>query len=413
MNPASLNDPAVESAASESWIESLRALPQPVWVVFVGSFINRIGTFVIPFLTLHVSKLGVPDSQVGVPLALYGVGALFASVFGGHLADSIGRRNTISLSMFSSAVTMVGLAFCSTAAQIWIMAGVAGFATELYRPASSALLADLVPESRRVMAFAGYRWFINAGWAVGPILGGYLAAHSYFLLFICDAMTALIYGAMAWFLLPQLRVGARPGLGVLSRAIPDMAKAMKVAFSVLPFARFWLANFCIALVFTQMSATLGLETQEAGFDERFYGLVLALNGILIVFIELPVSGLTRRFPPESTIATGFLLMGLGFGGLAWWTTAPGFFICMTVFTIGEMIGLPVAMAYVAKLAPQELRGRYMGVFGLSFTIALAVAPSVGVWVRNSVGSPFWLGVGALGVTGAMLMWWPVTPDPGA
>ena len=111
----------------ESWLATLRSLPRAAWVVFVGTFINRIGTFVIPFLTLHVTKLGVPENLVGLPLAGYGVGALISSVVGGHLADSIGRRNSIALSMFLAAVSMVSMVFATGFIALIALAALTGF----------------------------------------------------------------------------------------------------------------------------------------------------------------------------------------------------------------------------------------------------------------------------------------------
>jgi MFS family permease len=130
---------------------TLKAFPRPVWIVFLGVFINRFGTFVIPFLALHMTKLGFSVKQTGMALAAYGGGHLAASMIGGHLADTIGRRNTIVLSMFSAGTTMLCLSQAESLTAIIALACLAGVTAEFYKPASSALLADLTSPANRVM----------------------------------------------------------------------------------------------------------------------------------------------------------------------------------------------------------------------------------------------------------------------
>ncbi|HEY8132931.1 MAG TPA: MFS transporter, partial [Thermoanaerobaculia bacterium] len=123
--------------------ENLRALPAPAWILFGGTFINRFGTFVMPFLVLYLTRSGYTIAQAGLAVGAYGGGHIIASMLGGHLADRIGRRNTIALSMFASAAAMLALSQARTFVPILILTCLTGTAAELYRPASSALLIDL------------------------------------------------------------------------------------------------------------------------------------------------------------------------------------------------------------------------------------------------------------------------------
>src|ERR1051325_4815696 len=132
----------------------LRALPPAAWVLFFGMFLNKFGTFVLPFLTIYMTRLGYSTSQAGLTVAAYGIGSFCASFWGGYLADRLGRRKTIVLSMFSGAVAMLCLSQARGLPMIILFSSVAGLAAEFYRPASSALLADLVPQGQRVTAFA-------------------------------------------------------------------------------------------------------------------------------------------------------------------------------------------------------------------------------------------------------------------
>src|SRR5438552_19194577 len=123
---------------------NVRALPPAAWILFGGTFINRFGTFVIPFLVLYLTRTGYSIAQAGIAVGAYGGGHVMASMLGGHLADRIGRRNTIILSMFASAAAMMALSQARSFVPILILACLAGTAAEMYRPASNALIVDLV-----------------------------------------------------------------------------------------------------------------------------------------------------------------------------------------------------------------------------------------------------------------------------
>src|SRR5438445_9784627 len=182
--------------------DNLRALPRGAWILFFGTFLNKFGTFVLPFLAIYLTGLGYTMAQASLAIGSYGIGTLAASLLGGYLADRLGRRKTIVLSMFSVALAMLCLSQARSLAMISLFSALAGLTGELYRPASSALLADLVPAGRRVTAFAAYRMALNAGFAFGPATAGFLAKKSFVWLFVGNAITCVLYGVLAWLALP-------------------------------------------------------------------------------------------------------------------------------------------------------------------------------------------------------------------
>jgi MFS family permease len=150
-------------------------MPRGAWILFIGSFVNRLGTFVLPFITLYLTQQDYSPPQAGLAIACYGLGGLIAQGAGGLLADRLGRRNTIALSMLMAAAFTLALSRASSLAAIYpLMFGI-GLFGELYRPASGALIADLLPSEQRVTAFTLYRLAVNIGWACGLALGGLLA----------------------------------------------------------------------------------------------------------------------------------------------------------------------------------------------------------------------------------------------
>lgn len=195
-----MNSPAT-TQDEPSTLSQLQTLPRDVWIIFIGSFINRFGTFVIPFLMLHLTRQGYKPGTISMIMACYGAGHVMASVVGGWLADHFRRKNTIVLSTSVGAVIMVALAHADSI-PAWIsLLFLLGLTAEAYRPASSALITDLVPLESRTMAFAAYRFAINAGWAVGPAIGGLLAQKSYTWLLWGDAFTSALFCVLAWITL--------------------------------------------------------------------------------------------------------------------------------------------------------------------------------------------------------------------
>jgi MFS family permease len=375
--------------------ESLRALPRAAWILYAGTFLNKFGTFVMPFLAIYLTRLGYSLSDAGLALSAYGLGHMAAAGLGGHLADVFGRRRTIVLSMFSGALTMLCLSQARGLPAIVGFAGLAGMTTEMYRPASSALLADLVPEGRRVTAFAAYRLAFNAGFAFGPATAGLLAGKSFVWLFVGDAITSMLYGIIALLALPRdaRRSNARPGAIEILGAIRQDGRFVQLLCGV----------SIVGLVFMQIVSTFSVEVTNQGFSPATYGMLISLNGVLVVLFELPITTVTRRFPVRPTIALGYILIGCGFGLNALARSVPVFALAVGTFTLGEMISMPVASAYVADLAPAHLRGRYMGAFGLTWAAAFVTGPTIGLWVFANNHSALWLSCALLGLGAAAIV----------
>src|SRR5258708_6095437 len=341
----------------------IRSMPRAAWVLFGGTFINRFGTFVMPFLALYLTRQGLSIAGAGLAVGAYGAGLVCASLLGGHLADRMGRRNTIALSMFASAAAMLTLSQARAYSSIVALTWLAGLASELYRPASHALIADLVPEEQRVVAFGLYRFAVNLGFAAGPATAGFLAEHSFFYVFLGDAITSCGYGVIALLALPHGRrdtanelrgdsagrENERTTLGGFAVPLRDRAFVLFVA-----------ATLCMTLVDFQMGSTFALHVKALGFGTTAYGMLISMNGALIVVFELLILHWALPFLPHPLIATAYFLSCFCFAltGLA--HTLPQLAATVVVWTTGEMIGSSVGGAYAAALAPRNLRGPFVG-----------------------------------------------------
>jgi MFS family permease len=386
---------SAQTAPPETLLTGLRALPRPAWILFFGTFLNKFGAFVVPFLTLYLTSRGCTVGEAGLAIAAYGVGNLLASLLGGHLADYIGRRKTIVLSMFSGAAMMMLLSQAHSFPLILVLTMLTGLTNEFYRPASTALLADLVPPARRITAFATLRMAFNAGFAFGPATAGFLAAYGFFWLFAGDAATSALFGLVAFLALPRIVHAAQKNAG--------WGQALGVLRHDHKLHQLLLANFAIGLIFFQVASTFGLYVTHQGFSAATYGLIISLNGVLVVLIELPLTTFTRRFHPRRVMAVGYTLVGIGFCLNAFAHTIAAFVVCMIIFTLGEIITMPTASAYLAGLAPPEMRGRYMGVSGLTWSLALIIGPALGMKLLAFAPTVYWIACGLLGLFAAAII----------
>lgn len=371
-----------------TFFQQIRSLPRPAWIVFVGVFINRFGSFVLPMLTLYLTKSGFTPFQAGLAVGAYGGGHLVASFLGGHMADRIGRRNTIVVSMLGSAAAMLALSQARTYAPIVIITFLAGCAAEMYRPASLALLADFVPPENRTVAIGVYRFAVNLGFAAGPATAGFLADRSFLLAFLGDAVTSVAYGLIAFALLPH---------GLRSEARDEDAGAVRIIARDAPFLFFLFATVCITFVEFQFISSLALHVTQHGYSAATYGMLISMNGVLIVLFELGITSYVQRFHLLRAIATGYLLTGIGFALTGIAHTLPMLAGTVVIWTLGEMVGMPPSSAWVAKIAPERFRGRYMGMHSVAWSIGMLAGPPLGTLVFERNPAALWSACLLLGV----------------
>ena len=346
-------------------------------------------------LTIYLTRHGYSIAQAGVAMGVYGVGHLIASSAGGHLADRIGRRNTIVISMFSSAAAMLALSQARSYPLIVVCTMFAGATTELYRPASYALIGDIVPDEHRVIAFGLYRFAVNLGMAVGPATAGFLADRSFLFLFIGDAATSVAYGFIAMLLLPQ-------GLKTYQKE-ERSGEAVRSAFGDSRVVWFLGAAVLAACVDFQMTSTLALHVTSLGFRPVVYGAMISLNGLLIVLFEIVITARVQHLDPQRVIAVGYLLNGIGFALSGFARTIPALMSTVFVWTLAEMLYSPMAGPYLLRIAPERFRGRYMGLLVLMWSIGLIIGPIAGTWLFAHNEKYLWISCAVLGVISFFLV----------
>lgn len=361
---------------------SLRAFKREAWILYAGTFINRFGSFVIVFLVLYLTRKGYSVEEAGLAVGVYGLGTLLSSLIGGQLADRIGRRNTIALSMFSAAVVMMTFPLAERFVTLACLAGLAGLTSELYRPASAALLTDLTISGQRVPAFATYRLAINLGAAFGPAVGGFLAGYSFVWIFVGDAVTSAAFGIVALTALPKDRPHAH--------AAGSMGLNFGPVLKDRGFVLFLIASLLGSLVYMQYNSTFALQIKAYGFSDVVYGSLVSLNGLLVLLLELPITSLTQRPKAYSTMMLGLVMIGIGFFSTTYSTTIWLLGFAVVLWTLGEIIFAPVASAFVADAAPDHLRGRYQGAWGVTYGLGLVLGPTLGTFIFSRNPTVLWV-----------------------
>jgi MFS family permease len=370
-------------------------MPRTAWVLFAGTFVLRLGSFVFPFLALYLTQNGLSVTEAGLAIAGYGIGGVLAQLSGGLLTDRIGRRNAIALSMITSSVLVLLLLQARSLLAVLTIVIVYSFFAELHRPASGALIADLVPPEHRVAAYAFNRLLFNLSFAIGLALGGLVAEESFVLLFVLDAATSATFGVISLLALPH-------GTRTRKEEERDMGGAFTAILADRGFMLVMAAIFAGALVYSQAYSTFPLWVRDLGLGEKVYGFLQGMNGILVVAFELAVTAVAMRYPRTRMIALGILLTGLGFAGFGIFLSGLGMALAVTVWSFGEMFGSPSAAAFVADRAPTQMRGRYQSALGIMYGSAFTIGPLGGTAIYGWQPKGVWVACAALGVIGAAL-----------
>lgn len=369
--------------------------PRPVRLLLAGTLVNKLGTFVVPYLTLVLLRdLHMGEREAGYLIFAYGAGSLVSILAGGVLTDRLGRRRTLLLSLIGSGVLALVMGLLPSPRLFVPLLVAFGFIADLYRPAASAMIGDLLPSSERASGFAGLRMVVNLGWAAGTALGGVLADRDWRLLFLGDGATTLAYGLLVYFTIPETRPA--PALPVEAVAAAPAGARVDSRRGSSPFGDFVFLEsvsitFLFTLIFCSNLVVLPLTvTQSAGYPAVVFGALAAVNGGMITLFELSLVERLKRFRRLRLAALGYALVGVGFGMIGLVMHWGFFLLAVVIFTIGEILSAPQQMAFIADWAPPESRGRYLSLYQATWSIAFAVNPMLTLPLHAALGDrAFW------------------------
>jgi len=347
-----------------------------VWLVAVIQFFTTIGfSICMPFLSLYLYQdRGLSMTMVGTILLAGGLCAAISQALGGTLSDRFGRRPillmavSVSIFLYSGLAVLIGIS-----APVWAIAVVYITGRSMLittRPVISAMVADYASKDKLTEAYGILRIGANIGWAAGPAIGGYLATFlPYGWLFGVPVLTCAIVSFIVFFFVRESSHGAGRRVGFRSMLPPADDRAFLV---------FTMVSLLLFIVTGQMGSTLSIfAVDKVGFSTAQYGLILTLNGLIVIFFQYPMTLALRRLAKFRALILGCLLYGLGYLSLGWTTQFGWALGAMAIITAGEIIYSPVTLSVIGELSPQDQKGRYMGIFGLSETAGMAMGPLLG------------------------------------
>lgn len=375
------------------------ALPHAFRYLFFAVLVNRLGSFVVPFLALYLTDArALPAGTVGAIAAAFGAGAIFSQLLGGAVADRFGRRTAIVGGFLATALSVTLLGFARTVPALAAATFFVGLSDGLARPATQAALADIVPPEDRARAYTYIYWAANLGFAGASLVAGFLAEARFELLFLADAATSVAAAALIFVRLPEPRpastsrtTGATAARQILA---PFSSSAFRVLFGITVLA---------ALVFFQFGSTMPIDLRTRGVDARAYGALAGLNGLLVVVLQPFSIRLAARVRPYDALAIGAILSGVGFGLFGYTSSPLGFAVAIFVLTLGEIATAPAGGVVVAEIAPAHLRGTYQGAFGMVYSLGGFLGPLLGSAALDGLGSrAFWTATFVLSAVAAAL-----------
>jgi MFS family permease len=383
---------------------SFKGYDRRVWILFVGRMVGAAGfSVVMPFLAIYLhDKIGVPMSYVGlIFLASSATGAV-GQVLGGEIADKFGRKNVMALAQGTRAGIFVMISFVIATQMDFLLIAVLVICSSLvgniFEPASNAMIADVVSPGKRLEAYSLLRIGVNIGWALGPLVGGFLAAVSYSSLFLLTAVTS---GTVALIMTLGVEESMRKGGPSEGFSFRDLGRVRRNK----RFVFFCIMSFLLFIVVAQMSTTYSVfSTDVVGVSEVEIGYLYTVNGALVVLLQLPMARYLTKFKMSSVIASGAIVYAAGYFLVAFAQDFMFLVFCMFVITMGENITSPSSMNLVANMSPEKERGRYMGVFGLSTSFGYSLAPFIGgILLDVMTGMPvmLWGIVASFGIVSAL------------
>lgn len=361
-----------------------REFPSRFWLVVVAYFIDGIGsTLLFPFFALYITKkFNVGMTEAGIVLGLFSLFGLLGGMVGGALTDKLGRKNLIIFGLVFSALSTLTLGFVNDLRVLYPLAVLIGSLSNIAGPAQNAMVADILPEEQRQEGFGVLRVAGNLAWIIGPTIGGLVANQSFFALFVIDSVVSCIVAAFFYRLIPETMPEAHETSK--PQSVLHTFIGYRQVVRDLAFMAFLLASILMLVVYQQAYSSLSVFLRDYhNVSTQGYGFLLTSSAIVVVLFQFWVSRLIKSRPPFLMMAFGTLFYMIGFGMFGFVSAYYLFVAAIVVITTGEMIVVPTSQALAANFAPEDMRGRYMAVYGLSWALPSTLGPAAAGYVLDN------------------------------
>ena len=386
-----------QPASAAGVLRTFRETPRPVRVLILGMFVNRLGAFLHAFLVLYLLSIGIEPARTGVAVGMLGAGGILGGIGGGWCVDRFGPRRTIVVGSLGAGAATAGILYAQGFPAVLACTFLIGALGQVYRPASAALIAAHTPQARYTMVFAMYRLASNLGTTGGPLLAAVLISISYTALFWVEAVVLGLFALMAQRLLPADRPPEAP-----AATSAATGSAVRALLSDRRYLLFLLAVLLVSAVYVQYLVGLPLQADAQGLPVWMYGVIIAVNGAIVTVFELPITRYTQRWEPRTAFTLNIILIGLGMSLYALPLGVSILIIATIIWSTGEIIGAPAMFSYPAHVAPEQLRGRYLGVFNAAIGMAFAAGPALGALLWAVAGTGLWIICGLASLLAAVV-----------
>ncbi len=392
--------------------ETLRAYPRAFKVLVASALIENMAFgLIIPFLTIYMTAdIRISDAATGVVLMGYTLSGIPGAIFGGMLADKIGRRTVLLISLGMMSITILMYFFAFDFVSLLAVALADSFAGSLYMPAASAMIADVIPPEKRPQAYSTQRIAWNVGFIFGPAVGAAIVASASIKeLFLFGAVILVAAFAMNFFFIPETKP-EQTGETVTFGKVAEVRKNRPFLLISVMSGVFW---FCSTQF---MSAFPVYVTRDLRLPESDPGILWAISGVMIVLLQLWVTSRAVKLSRSLVLTVGQLVGSIGLGLLFFATGLPELIVFVVIMTIGELIYMSILSAVIADMAPEDKRGIYMGFAGFAQTLGMGAGMLVGMWLMGALGDQsayLWAFFGAVGAStslGYMLFGRMVGPE---
>lgn len=362
-------------------------LERSVYFLFLAQIINSMGHFVRPFLALFLTrKLGLSPAETGIVVWIAALAWVPSSLLGGKLADSYARKSILLIFQGLAAISLIPCAFLGNSLAIPVLLIVSSFFQGVAEPVNDAMITDITSRDQRKTAFSLLYLGHNMGFAIGPMVAGFLFTNYMSWLFIGDALTTL--AALA--LVAKFTSETRPDEKAVADSLelpednPERAEKGSV-FGILVrrplLLGFMLVFMLYSFVYSQVGFGIPLQLADT-FGEKgsdYYGILMAVNAVVVVLLTTRLLKMTGPVLPVLTVAIAGIFYALGFGFLG---RTDSFFLILlltVLWTVGEILSATNASAYIANHAPITHRGRISAVAPLIMYSGEAAGPPLAGW----------------------------------
>jgi MFS family permease len=352
--------------------------PPLFWTIVVTQFIDSIGsTLLFPFFALYITqKFGVGMTEAGILLGMSSLFGLVGSMIGGALTDRFGRRQLILFGLVFSALSSLLFGFASDIRMLYVLAVIVGVLSRVSAPAHDAMMADILPEAKRQEGFGITRVVGNFSWIIGTAVGGLLAAQSFLALFIIDAVLSLTVAVILYYFLPETKPVILTDSREKNATLLTTVAGYRLVLRDQAYMIFTLAGMISLVVYQQQYGSLSVYLRDVyDISSQNYGVMLSVAGLEVVLFQIWISRTIKKYPPFLVMVFGTLFFVVGFTMIGVVRSVSLFMLSIVVITIGEMITFPTNRVIAANFAPAEMRGRYMAIYDLGWTLPATFGPA--------------------------------------